>query len=87
MTLPLTKGGIFAGTILTFIPAFGDWLSPLVLGGNKVLMAGSLVRHYFIVIGNFSLGSSIAIALTAVVLLLMYICIKLGGEEAIERIV
>ena len=87
VTLPLTKGGIFAGTILTFIPAFGDWLSPLVLGGNKVLMAGSLVRHYFIVIGNFSLGSSIAIALTAVVLLLMYICIKLGGEEAIERIV
>jgi len=87
VTLPLTKGGIFAGTILTFIPAFGDWLSPLVLGGNKVLMAGSLVQHYFIVVGNFSAGSSIATALTAIVALIMYLCIKLGGEEAIERIV
>lgn len=85
--LPLTKGGIFAGTILTFIPAFGDWLSPLVLGGNKVLMAGSLVQHYFIVVGNFSAGSSIATALTAVVVLIIYLSIKLGGQEAIEKIV
>lgn len=87
VTLPLTKGGIFAGTILVFIPAFGDWLSPLVLGGNKVLMAGSLVQHYFIVVGNFSAGSSIATALTAVVVLIMYLSIKLGGQEAIEKIV
>ncbi len=87
VTLPLTKGGIFAGTILTFIPALGDWLSPLLLGGAKVMMAGSLVEHYFIKVGNIPAGSSIASALAAVVLLIIYLSMKLGGEEALERII
>jgi len=87
VTLPLTKGGIFAGTILTFIPALGDWLSPLLLGGAKVMMAGSLVEHYFIRVGNIPVGSSMASALTAVVLLIIYLSMKLGGDEALERIV
>jgi spermidine/putrescine transport system permease protein len=87
VTLPLSKGGIFGGTILTFIPALGDWLVPLLIGGNKVWMAGNLIQHYFIVRGNLAIGSSMAVILTAAVVLLMYLCIKLGGEEAVERIV
>jgi spermidine/putrescine transport system permease protein len=87
VTLPLSKGGIFGGTILTFIPALGDWLVPLLIGGNKVWMAGNLIQHYFIVRGNLAIGSSMAVILTAAVVLLMYMCIKLGGEEAVERIV
>ena len=87
VTLPLTKGGIFAGTILTFIPALGDWLSPLLLGGAKVMMIGNLVEHHFIKVGNIPVGSSIATALTAVVLLIIYLSMKLGGEEALERII
>jgi len=86
ITLPLTKGGIFGGTILTFIPAFGDWIVPLLLGGNKVWMAGNYIAHYFIVRGNLPVGSSMAVFLTAVIVLIIYLCIKLGGEEAIERI-
>lgn len=87
VTLPLSKGGIFGGTILTFIPALGDWLVPLLIGGNKVWMAGNLVEHYFVVRGNLALGSSMAVILTATVVLMIYMCIKLGGEEAVERIV
>ena len=87
VTLPLSKGGIFGGTILTFIPALGDWLVPLLIGGNKVWMAGNLIQHYFIVRGNLAIGSSMAVILTAAVVLLIYMCIKLGGEEAVERIV
>jgi spermidine/putrescine transport system permease protein len=87
VTLPLSKGGIFGGTILTFIPALGDWLVPLLIGGNKVWMAGNLIQHYFIVRGNLAIGSSMAVILTAAVVLLIYMCIKLGGEEAVERII
>jgi ABC-type spermidine/putrescine transport system permease subunit I len=87
VTLPLSKGGIFGGTILTFIPALGDWLVPLLIGGNKVWMAGNLIQHYFIVRGDLAIGSSMAVVLTAAVVLLIYMCIKLGGEEAVERIV
>ena len=87
VTLPLTKGGIIAGTILVFIPSLGEWLVPLLLGGSKVMMIGNLVEHYFIKLGNIPAGSSIAAALTIVVLLIMYLSIKLGGEDALERIV
>jgi len=87
VTLPLTKGGIFAGTILVFIPSLGEWLVPLLLGGAKVMMAGNLVEHHFIKVGNIPMGSSIAAALTAIVLLIIYLSIKAGGEEALERII
>jgi spermidine/putrescine transport system permease protein len=86
VTLPLSKGGIFGGTILTFIPAFGDWIVPLLLGGNKVWMAGTYIAHYFIERGDLPLGSSMTVFLTAAIVLMIYICIKLGGEQAIERI-
>ena len=87
ITLPLSKGGIFGGTILTFIPALGDWLVPLLIGGNKVWMAGNLIEHYFVVRGNLVIGASMGVVLTATVVILIYMFIKLGGEEAVERIV
>ena len=87
VTLPLTKGGVFAGTILVLIPSLGEWLVPLLLGGAKVMMAGSLVEHHFIKVGDIPMGSSIAAALTAIVLLIIYLSFKVGGEEALERVI
>jgi len=87
VTLPLTKGGIFGGTILTFIPALGDWLVPLLIGGNRVWMAGNLIQHFLVVRGKIAMAASMAVILTAAVVLLIYMFIKLGGEESMERIV
>lgn len=87
VTLPLTKGGIFAGTILVFIPSLGAWLVPMLFGGSKVMTVGSLIHLHFIQAGNIPMGSSISVALTAFILLMIYLFIKLGGEEALERIV
>lgn len=86
VTLPQTKGGVFAGTILVFIPAFGEWLVPMLLGGAKVMMAGSLVEHYFTTMGNIPAGSAMAAMITAVVLLIIYLSVKLGGKEVLERL-
>jgi len=86
VTLPLTKGGIFAGTIFVFIIALGEWLVPLLLGGAKVMMAGNLVEHYFIRVGNIPAGSAIAATITAIALLVVYLGIKLGGQEVLERV-
>jgi len=86
VTLPLTKGGIFAGTILVFIPCIGEWLVPLLLGGGKVMMAGNLVALYFTATGNIPMGCSIAATLTAIVILILYLSIKGGGEEVLERV-
>ncbi len=87
VTLPLTRGGLIAGTILVFIPSLGDWLVPALLGGAKVQMVGNLIAHKFIQVGDIPGGSTLSIFLGAVVILLLYLFIKLGGEEALERIV
>jgi len=87
VTLPLTKGGILAGTILVFIPCIGDWLVPQLMGGASTFMAGNLIYFHFLSAGNIPGGSAISVVLTAIVILIMYFCIKVGGEGAIERIV
>ena len=87
MTLPLTKGGVLAGILLTFIPAIGDWLVPLLMGGPGTLMVGNLVFLHFIDVGNIPAGSAIGMALTVIILLMLYFCIRAGGKEATERII
>ena len=52
VTLPLTRGGLLAGSILVFIPTVGEWLVPHIFGGSKIMMAGSLVAHKFTAVGN-----------------------------------
>jgi spermidine/putrescine transport system permease protein len=87
VTLPLTKGGLIAGSILVFIPSLGDWLVPHFLGGGKVMMAGSLVAYHFMEVGNIPVGSSLAVSLSTIVILALYVLIKVGGKGALERIV
>ncbi|MBW2408229.1 MAG: ABC transporter permease [Deltaproteobacteria bacterium] len=85
ITFPLTKGGLLAGSILVFIPTVGEWLVPQLFGGSKVMMAGSLVALKFTSVGNIPEGSSLAITLAATLILILYLTIKWGGREAVER--
>lgn len=86
VTLPLTRGGLIAGSILVFIPTLGDWLVPYLLGGAKVMMVGNLVAEKFTMAGDIPAGSSLAVMLAAMLLLMLYLAIKWGGKEAMERI-
>jgi spermidine/putrescine transport system permease protein len=87
ITLPLTRGGLIAGSILVFIPTLGDWLVPSLLGGSKVMMVGNLVAEKFTVAGNIPQGSSLAVMLAATLILILYLALKWGGKEAMEKLV
>jgi len=63
----------------------GEWLVPQLFGGSKVMMAGSLVALKFTSVGNIPEGSSLAITLAATLILILYLTIKWGGREAMER--
>lgn len=49
------------------------------------MMAGSLVAHKFTAVGNIPQGSSLAIMLAATLVLILYLSIKWGGREALEK--
>ncbi len=86
VTLPLTRGGVLAGIILVLIPSIGAWLVVRLMGGAGIMLAGNLVVLHFIEAAKIPAGATIGVVLTAIVLVILYICLKLGGKEATERI-
>ncbi len=85
VTVPLTKGGLLAGSIFVFIPTVGEWLVPHILGGGKIMMAGSLVAQQFTVAGDVPAGASLGVFLAATLILILYLAIKYGGGDSMER--
>jgi putrescine transport system permease protein len=66
ITLPLTKEGIFAGCLLVFIPAVGEYVIPALLGGPNTLMIGRVVWDEFFGNRDWPVASALAIVLLAI---------------------
>jgi spermidine/putrescine transport system permease protein len=69
VTLPQTKQGILAGSVLVFLPAVGDFVSAQLLGGPNTYMVGNLIQDQFFAGNNWPFGS----ALTVVMMLFLSI--------------
>src|SRR3989338_8496331 len=65
--VPLTMPGIKTGALLVFVPVFGEFVIPEILGGDKTMYVGSVITHYFLTIRDVSLGSAFT-CLSALVL-------------------
>lgn len=81
VTLPLTAPGIFAGILLTFIPALSVFVITDLLTGGKLLMVGNIIRDAFIVEMNWQLGSALSLLLTIIVLIAIYLFMKFTSSE------
>ncbi len=68
VVLPLTFRGIIAGSLLVFIPAVGEFITPDILGGAKSIMIGNLVQNQFLGARNWPFGSVLSIVMMAIVL-------------------
>ena len=67
ITLPLARPGLTAGAILTFVWTLGDFVTPDILGGSKVVMAGNLIHAQYLVLRDWPFGSALSFGLMAVV--------------------
>jgi putrescine transport system permease protein len=68
VTLPLSLPGIFAGVLLVFIPALGEFIVPELLGGPDTLMIGRVLWTEFFSNRDWPLASALAIGLLVLVL-------------------
>lgn len=64
--LPNVKGGITTAVIFTFIPAFGTYAVPQLIGGTDSMMLGTIVARELTVTRNWPLASSISMVLTLI---------------------
>jgi spermidine/putrescine transport system permease protein len=69
VTLPLTIPGIVSGSILVFVPSFGAFVTPDMLGGGKADMIGNLISQQFGEASDWPFGSAISVILMIVMLL------------------
>ena len=81
VTVPLSMPGIVAGTLLTFIPAAGDYInaSREFLGGTSTQMIGNVIEANFLVLQNFPAGAALSIILMSV--MVGFYVKKSGTEE------
>ncbi len=68
VTLPLTIPGIVSGSILVFVPSFGAFVTPDMLGGGKADMIGNLIQQQFGEASDWPFGSAISAILMVVML-------------------
>ena len=80
ITLPLTMPGIFAGSILVFIPALGLYYVTDLLGGSKTQLVGNIIRNEFITARNWPVGAALSVFLVVITLLLVFGYQKSGGD-------
>lgn len=76
--LPLTWPGIKTGALLVFVPAFGEFVVPALLGGDKNMYVGSVITHYFLTVRNSSLGSAFTCVSITILLFLLFMFFGLG---------
>ena len=83
VTVPLSMPGIVAGTLLTFIPAAGDYINASrdFLGGPDTQMIGNVIEANFLVLLNYPAAAALSIILMSVILVLVGIYVKRSGTE------
>ncbi|MFI6508176.1 ABC transporter permease [Streptosporangium sp. NPDC050855] len=71
VTLPLTLPGVFTGCLFVFVPSFGNFIIPELLGGGRSIMVGNLIRDQFLKARDWPFGSTLVLALLAVLVVLL----------------
>jgi len=82
VTLPLTMPGLFSGVILTFIPSMGLFFIADILGGNKVILVGNLIREQVMNVHDlpFAAALSVALMILTSAFLYLYRAVTRSGE-------
>ena len=83
ITLPLTMPGIIAGILLTFIPAAGDYVNVIFLGGTNQAMIGNVIQSKYLVVNDYPDAAALSFTLMAIILVALLLYIKFAGSEAL----
>lgn len=80
VTLPLTFAGIFSGSIMIFIPSLGYFFVSDIMGGGKSQLIGNLIENQFKAANNWPLGASLSMMLIFLILIMVTVYKKSGGN-------
>ena len=83
--LPIATPGIVSGLLLVFMPAFGSYVQPVLLGGGKLLLVGNLIAAQFGASRNWPFGATLSV-IVLVMLLLTLIAIAFYSRKSGRKV-
>ena len=81
VVLPLSLPGVFAGSLLTFIPAMGDFVNAALLGNTQTRMIGNVIQSRFLENNDYPTAAALSFILMAAILAMVAIYAKVLGTE------
>ncbi|MEJ7744744.1 MAG: ABC transporter permease subunit [Nocardioidaceae bacterium] len=81
ITVPLSLPGVVSGTLLTFIPASGDYINAELLGTPRQYMLGNRIQSAFLVEQNYPLAATLSVSLMLLVVVMVVIYVRRSGTE------
>ena len=81
ITLPLSMPGLVAGTLLTFIPAAGDYINSQLLGTPSQYMIGNVIDNTFLVQLDYPTAAACSVLLMAVIVVMVLLYVRRAGTE------
>jgi spermidine/putrescine transport system permease protein len=81
VVLPLSLPGVFAGTLLTFIPASGDFINAEYLGSTQTTVIGTVIQKQFLVVKDYPLAAALSFVLMTIILIMVLVYSKILGTE------
>jgi spermidine/putrescine transport system permease protein len=81
VTLPLSLPGVFAGTLLTFIPSVGDFINAAFLGGPNTTMIGNVIQRRMLISNDYPEGAAMSFILMAGILVGVALYARILGTE------
>ncbi|MBA3431947.1 MAG: ABC transporter permease [Actinobacteria bacterium] len=81
VTLPLSLPGVFAGSLLTFIPTVGDFIDAELLGSPQTTMVGNVIVRQLLVTGDYPTGGALSFLLIAGILIGVFLYARAIGTE------
>ncbi len=84
VTLKMTLPGLLSGMILTFIPSMGLFFIADILGGNKIVLVGSLIQDQMTRGSNWPFAAALAVSLTVLTTLIIYLYRRITHTSELE---
>ncbi len=81
VTWPLSLPGVVAGTLLTFIPASGDFINSQLLGNTQTTMIGSVIDAQFLRVLNYPLAAALSFVLLVIIVTMVSVYVRRAGTE------
>ena len=83
VTFPLSAPGVVAGTLLTFIPAAGDYVNAFFLGSINQAMIGNRIQSLYLFERDYPTAAALSFTLMAAILIAVFVYIRFAGSEAL----